>query len=70
MKKKTGRLVCEEYCRKFPDTPDLTLAKKVYKENNKLFTTLENCRNTIRVIRGHNGNTTRKETKDKSAIKK
>lgn len=68
-KKKTSRQICEEYCKQFPDTPDLTLAKKVYKENSKAFTSLDSCRSTIRTIRGHNGNYLRKSAADKTLFK-
>jgi predicted phosphodiesterase len=67
--KKTSRLVCEEYCKEFPNTPDLTLAKKIFKENSKLFTNLERCRDIVRTIRGHHGNRLREETTDKTLFK-
>lgn len=65
-KKSKGRLICEDYCRQYPDMKDLTLAKKVWKENPKDFIDVERARGAIRRIRGHGGDRNRKECLDKS----
>jgi predicted MPP superfamily phosphohydrolase len=51
----TGVTVCA-YLKRFPDTPSLTLAKKIYKENPEVFTNIEHVRSIIRDYRGQNGN--------------
>lgn len=51
---------------KFPTTPTLTLAKKAYKENGALFSSVEDARNKLRIIRGQSGERQRRDTKDKS----
>lgn len=61
--------VAREYCKKFKDTPDLTLAKMIYKNEPKLFKSVENCRSIIRHIRGHLGVSKRNDTVDKSLFK-
>jgi predicted phosphodiesterase len=43
----------------FPDTPTLTLAKKIYKEHPAMFKSLELCRSAIRYRRGNQGNKNR-----------
>ncbi len=57
---------CRELCEKFPATPTLTLAKKAYKEQPKLFKDVEHARTFIRSIRGLKGNFNRVNNKDKS----
>lgn len=54
---------------KFPDTPTLTLAKKIYKEYPEQFTSIENLRSMIRYRRGNkgvDGRTTAKKTYEKT----
>jgi len=46
---------------KFPNIPNLTLAKKLYKKHPECFKTLESCRTAIRGIRGQAGDIKRKE---------
>lgn len=69
MKKTIAREYCEEICRKFQQTPTLTLAKKAFKEQPLLFKDLESARRIIRKIRGLSGGYDRKYTKDKSLFK-
>lgn len=57
---------CRELCKKFPDTPTLTLAKKAFKEAPNLFTSIETARSAIKRIRGLNGERNFKHIKDKS----
>jgi len=67
-KKGLVRLRGEELCSKFPDSPDLTLAKILYKEFPHL-TNVETARSSIRLIRGHNGKYNSDKLSDKSLIK-
>jgi predicted phosphodiesterase len=60
-----GQLVID-YIKKFPNTPNLTLAKKIYKENTKLFIDVENVRSIIRTYTGNTGKKNAKKVKDKS----
>lgn len=69
IQKTKSREICEEYCKRFKDTPDLTLAKKIYAENKKAFKSIESCRGLVRIIRGHHGKKHRLEIKDKSLFK-
>lgn len=64
-----GTPMIRDICRKFPNTPSLTLAKKIYKENKSLFKNIENIRDIIRRIRGTKGNAQIKKTLDKSLFK-
>jgi predicted phosphodiesterase len=54
----TGKII-KEYLTKFPDTPNLTLAKKIYKENPQSFSNVESVRTSIRGYRGSAGNKSR-----------
>lgn len=58
----TGKII-KEYLTKFPDTPNLTLAKKIYKENSQSFSNVESVRTSIRAYRGSLGDRARKEYK-------
>lgn len=42
-----------EYLGRFPSTPDTTLAKKIYNENKKVFSSLEGVRSLVRALRNH-----------------
>ena len=46
----------------FKETPSLTLAKKLYKENSGLFISVEHVRRLVRYYRGADGKTSRKQT--------
>ena len=52
---------------KYPNTPSLTLAKKILKENPSLFTTVEAARTAIRYFRGAVGKKARKNADPKLA---
>jgi len=67
VKSDNGRLV-DEYCEKFAEMRDLTLAKKIFKENRKSFRTLEQVRSLVRSARGHHGNQTRHNAKHPKPI--
>ena len=57
--------IVREYIKKFPNTANKTLANLIYKDSPELFSSAESCRSVIRIIRGVNGQRSRKETKDK-----
>lgn len=59
-----------KYLERFPNTPSLTLAKKMYIENKELFKTIEETNRIIRYYRGLSGNKDRKKTKGKPFQKK
>lgn len=61
--------VGREYCRMFPDSPTLTLAKNMYSKNKEVFSDVEHARTVIRRIRGQSGQKKIQEMKDKSLIK-
>jgi len=48
-------------CEKFKDTPNLTLARLLYKKHRHLFPNLEAARSAVRGRRGNNGNQSRKD---------
>lgn len=62
----TASSVAREYCQKWLDTPDLTLAKKLYRERPELFLNLESARTVVRRIRGHHGKKNAAQVRDKS----
>tara|TARA_Y100000004_G_scaffold35559_3_gene38129 strand:+ start:3995 stop:4978 length:984 start_codon:yes stop_codon:yes gene_type:complete len=61
--------VLDKNLKEFPDTPTLTLAKKIYKEHPELFTSVENVRSAIRYRRGNAGNRAREILKDKEFVR-
>lgn len=61
--------IVKEYLRKFPDTPSLTLAKKIYKENKSTFRDVEAVRTNLRRLRGQLGKHHKAHTTDKSFFK-
>lgn len=64
MSKSLGAEIVKTYLKKYPTTPSLTLAKKIYKENKKQFNTLESVRTSVRTYRGKAGEKKRRVTKD------
>jgi predicted phosphodiesterase len=60
MRQRTRTELAASLVARFPNTPSLTLAKKLYKENVSLFTTLEAARSVIRRVRGADGERERK----------
>lgn len=54
--------IAQQYHDRFPGTPTLTLARKMYKENDLLFKDLDDARNIIRYVRGQHGEKSRKKT--------
>jgi len=64
--KTQARLIAEEVAKRFPQTPTLTLAKKLLAENPESFIDVEQARTILRIIRGKRGSVSRKETTDKT----
>jgi len=64
MSKSLGAEIVKTYLKKYPSTPSLTLAKKIFKENKKQFNTIESVRTSVRTYRGKAGEQNRKVTKD------
>jgi len=60
MAKSINGEVAKELISRFPDTPTMTLAKKLYAENPILFSSLDNARCVIRYHRGQAGEHNRK----------
>lgn len=58
-----GQIVTE-YLDRWPDTPSLTLAKKVYAENTAVFKDTNNACNIIRYYRGQSGDRDRAKISD------
>ena len=58
--------LAKEYCDKFPRTANLTLAKKLYKENKSVFTDIEDARNKIRYVRDASGKKHREQKGERS----
>ena len=54
--------IVKNYLVRFPNTPSLSLARKVYSENNEHFKDVEDVRGVIRYSRGLNGKNSRKNT--------
>jgi predicted phosphodiesterase len=51
----TGKELAAKLCRKYPDTPTKTLARKLYDENKARFPSLEAARCAVRKARGNHG---------------
>jgi predicted phosphodiesterase len=52
---KSIKNLAEDLIRKFPDTPSLTLARRLFSENPEQIPNLEAARSSIRTVRGANG---------------
>jgi len=52
--------VVKQYMHRYPDTPTLTLARTIYKNESELFKSSESVRSFIRYLRGQSGSTHRK----------
>lgn len=53
--------LARKYITRFPNTPSLTLAKKLYSENPTEFKDVEDARSVVRYIRGLQGKNSRKD---------
>jgi len=65
---KTPAQICKEQLKKYPKTPILTLAKKIYSEHNLLFKDRESVRAMLRYYSGLMGKTARKRV-DKELVR-
>ena len=65
----TGDLA-KSYLERFPETPTLTLAKKLYKENKEVFSSLDAARLRLRYYRGQNGEQNRSNLADDTFVVK
>lgn len=63
------REVIFDLLERFPDHKNLTLAKKLYKENPDMFTDLEHARKMIRFYRGASGQADRKKLTFRKYVK-
>jgi len=66
MSQKQTKLIAKKVCEQYPNTPTLTLAKKLFAEHPEVYTDVEHARKYVRTIRGKNGTKNRKNTTDKS----
>jgi predicted phosphodiesterase len=62
VRKQTGKIILE-YLEKYPKLPNLTLAKKIYKDHPLQFSSVENIRSSIRNYTGQHGTYHRKTMK-------
>ena len=61
--------ICTAALKKFPKTPILTLAKKIYEENSLHFTGVEHVRDTLRYYTGLKGKAARKKVVNKETLR-
>jgi hypothetical protein len=61
--------IIKQYLLRFPNTPSLTLAKKIYAENSSVYTDVEHARKIIRDYRGQAGKKRRSNLTDKRFLK-
>jgi predicted phosphodiesterase len=59
--KTAGRIYLEELCKKFPDAPNIGLAKRAKQERPETFATVDTARSMIRNIRGALGKKNRNQ---------
>ena len=56
--------IIKDHLTRFPNSPLLTLAKKIYKENSTVFSGIEDARSVLKYHTGKNGASDRKKVKD------
>jgi len=61
--------ICKAALKRFPKTPILTLAKKIYSENPLEFTDVEAVRDTLRYYTGTKGKKERSKVKTKELLR-
>jgi len=61
--------ICKSALKRFPKTPILTLAKKIYSENPLEFTDVEHARDRLRYYSGNKGKKNRQGAKDKELFR-
>jgi hypothetical protein len=62
--------IAKQYLTRFPETPALTLAKKMFAENPLVYTDIEHARTTIRHYIGQKGTKKRNSLADKQFLRK
>jgi predicted phosphodiesterase len=60
--------ICKSALKRFPKTPILTLAKKIYEENSLVFNNVEHVRDVLRYHTGKKGSSNRDRLIDKSTL--
>jgi predicted phosphodiesterase len=60
--------ICKAALKRFPKTPILTLAKKIYEENSLVFNNVEHARDVLRYHTGKKGSSNRDRLIDKSTL--
>lgn len=65
----TGSKLVLEYLEKYPDLPNLTLARKIVTDNPLVFTNIESCRASLRFQRGARGDLSRSKSTNKEHVK-
>ena len=60
--------IVRNYIKRFPNTPSLTIAKKVYAENSAEFKDVEHVRSVVRLVRGLSGKSSRQGLQDKTLV--
>ena len=63
-----GQVVLE-YLKRYPDIPNLQLARIIYRDNKELFINRESVRTCIRYYKGANGEQNRREIKTKTYVR-
>lgn len=63
-----GQVVLE-YLKKYPDIPNLQLARIIYRDNIELFNNQEAVRTCIRYYKGADGNKNRKKLKTRNYVR-
>lgn len=66
---KTSGEIVTAVLRRYPDTPTMTLARKISKENPAVFNTLDTARAAVRYYRGKCGRRNRRRLTDKTYVR-
>jgi len=61
--------MAREFLKRFPNTPLMTLAKKLHKEQPVVFDSVEHCRDMLRYHSGLKGDKAKTHVKDKSLFR-
>lgn len=69
MKTRTSGKLAKECLKRFPKTPIMTLAKKLYNENKEVYLSVESARDRLRYYAGLRGEGDIKKLKDKSMVR-
>lgn len=61
--------IVKEFLERYPDYPDMTMAKAIMKHHPEAYSSVDSCRSVIRYYRGHLGDEKRKTLKDRRFIR-